>query len=167
MTAIVSAGPLRRLGAMLYDVFLVIAVLMVVTAIFSIFTGGEAISGGPLLYVYRFVVLVIYFGFFGIFWTGRGQTLGMQAWRIRIEASAGEKPSWADALLRILAASIPWLPACLLIGFAAAADATSTLIPIGLASLSLVAINYLAAWFDPQRRSIHDRWLRTRIVHRP
>jgi uncharacterized RDD family membrane protein YckC len=165
----VSAGPLRRLGAMAYDLLLVSAVLFVVAAVFSMFTRGEAVTvqGGALVYVYRITVLATVVAFFGIFWTGRGQTLGMQAWGIRIETLAGNKPSWMDAVLRMAVASVPWLPACLTIAVAATSDAKQTLIPIGLGLWSLVPLNYFAAWFDPLRRSAHDRWLRTRIVHRP
>jgi uncharacterized RDD family membrane protein YckC len=162
------AGPLRRLGAMLYDFMLVVAVLMILTALFLLFTHGEAVTkaGGFLLYAYRAAVSIAYLSFFGVFWTQRGQTLGMQAWRLRIETAAGDLPSWSDVIKRILAATVPWLPGCIVLGVALQAEAKSTLRLIGAALLTLVLINYLAAWFDPQRRSIHDRWLGTRIVHR-
>ena len=39
-----SAGVLRRFGAMLYDLLLVVALLFIVTALFLPFTGGEAIT---------------------------------------------------------------------------------------------------------------------------
>ena len=62
-----SAGVLRRLGAMFYDLLLVIALMMVVTAVLLPLTGGEAITNerfGAWEYAYRlllFVVVVMFF----------------------------------------------------------------------------------------------------------
>ena len=86
-----SAGVLRRLGAMFYDLLLVLAVMMVVTAAFLPLTGGEAITSGRYgawEYAYRVLLLAIVILFFGLFWTRRGQTRGMAAWRLRLEEQA-------------------------------------------------------------------------------
>ncbi len=110
----VTAGLLRRLGAMVYDALLVIAVLMVVTALFLPFTGGEAITpaqSGAIEYFYRLVMLLVVVGFFALFWTRQGQTLGMAAWRLRIERQDGQRLTWGDAFKRLGAACLSWLPA--------------------------------------------------------
>ena len=75
----------RRLGALLYDSLLLLAVLMLGTACFLPFTGGKAITFDefPVLAVlHRLAVAVLTIGFYGIFWTRRGQTLGMASWRL-------------------------------------------------------------------------------------
>lgn len=79
-----SAGLLRRLAAMLYDALLVIALLMLATALVLPFTRGEAIaadSPGWLMLAYRTVLAVVVAGYFGICWMSSGQTLG--SWRGR------------------------------------------------------------------------------------
>lgn len=109
-----AAGLLRRLGAMLYDSLLVIALAMVATALLLPLTGGEAITpeeAGALEYLYRLVLVAIVAGFFGVFWTRRGQTLGMAAWRIRLVRIDGRRVTWADAIKRLAGACLSWLPA--------------------------------------------------------
>lgn len=145
-TAIASptAGLLRRLGAMAYDALLVIAVLMVATALFLPFTGGEAVSlevvGPALYYFYRAWLVVLIVGFFGLFWTRRGQTLGMAAWHLRLERNDGRKLTWADALKRLAAACLSWLPC---------------------------GLGFLWLLIDRQHLAWHDRLTHTRIVFEP
>lgn len=139
----VPAGLLRRLGALLYDGLLLLAVLMVATALFLPFTGGEALEAGTrpaLEVVYRSVLALLVVGFYGLFWTRRGQTLGMASWRLRIEREDGGLLTWADTLRRL-------------------AWAVLSLLPAGL--------GYLWILFDPRRRAWHDRMSRTRIVVLP
>jgi len=137
------AGLLRRLGAMLYDGLLLLAVLMVATALFLPFTGGEAVDPrrDPLLeLVYRLVLLLLIVGFFGLFWTRRGQTLGMASWRLRVEREDGRLLDWGDTLRRL-----GW--------------ALLSLLPLGL--------GFLWVLFDPERRAWHDRLSHTRVVVLP
>ena len=139
-TAPVRAGLLRRLGAMLYDGLLLIGVLMVATALFLPLTGGEAVVSGrnPVLeWVYRAALLALVVGFFGVFWTLRGQTLGMASWRLRVEREDGSLLGWSDTVRRL--------------GWALVA-----LLPLGLGFLWIL--------FDPERRAWHDRLSRTRVV---
>jgi len=54
-------------------------------------------------------------GFFTIFWLNGGQTLGMQAWRIKLVNFQGGPPSAGRALLRCLGAFLS--AACLGLGY--------------------------------------------------
>lgn len=138
-----SAGVLRRFGAMLYDLLLVIAVMMVVTAVLLPLTGGEAITNerfGAWEYAYRLLLLAVVIVFFGVFWTRRGQTLGMQAWRLRIQRENGDPLRWADVLKRLCAATV---------------------------SLCLAGLGYWWIWIDRDRLAWPDRWTRTRVVVLP
>ena len=84
-----KAGLLRRLAALAYDLLLVIAVAFVATFAMLPLTGGEAIltsTQGPVGHLYHAVLLLAVFAYFGWCWTQSGQTLGMKAWRIRLEA---------------------------------------------------------------------------------
>lgn len=163
-----DAGPLRRLGAMLYDALLVLALMFFTTLFFLPFNGGAApILGSPLLRnVYRLALVLVVVFFFGRFWTTKGRTLGMQAWRIAIVRVDGGKVSWRDALARLAAGLLPWLPGLIVLMFAVQPNAPKFLLPLGTALLSLFLINYCVAWFDPSRRSWHERRLGTRIVIR-
>ena len=139
-TTVTRAGLLRRLGAMIYDGLLLLALLMVTTALFLPFTGGEAISphDTPALeYAYRGVLVLVVVGFHGLFWTRRGQTLGMASWRLRVEREDGRLLGWGDTLRRLAWAVVSWLP-------------------LGLGYLWILA--------DPQRRAWHDRLSGTRVV---
>lgn len=115
-----AAGLTRRLAALLYDAFLSIALMMVVTLLYQqlilrFFYGSEALkavaeSGGldrdPILATLVFFTL---FAFFAKFWTHNGQTLGMQVWGVRIQNSDGSAIDLWQALLRFLIAIMSWL----------------------------------------------------------
>jgi uncharacterized RDD family membrane protein YckC len=160
-----GVGPLRRLGAIVYDTLLVSALLMVVTAVFLLFTREPiAAASGWVLYFYRTTLLCVALGFFVYCWTAKGQTLGMQAWRIRVARLDARLPTPRDALLRLFAASIFWLPALIVIAVALQPGASKNLVTIGYWLFALVPLNYLSAWLDTQRRSWHDRLLQTRVV---
>ena len=138
-----SAGVLRRFGAMLYDSLLVIALLFIVTALFLPFTGGEAITPDRSVAVervYQSVLLLVVVLFFCLFWTWRGQTLGMLAWRLRVERSDGTLLTWRDALLRLGGACV---------------------------SLAALGLGYFWIWIDRDRLAWHDRWSGTRVVVTP
>lgn len=97
------AGILRRLGALLYDALLLVALLFVATLPWLPLTGGEAITpqaSGWGAQLYRGWLLLVAFGYFGLSWTRGGQTLGMRAWRIRLERADGGAPGWLDAVVR-------------------------------------------------------------------
>jgi len=102
-------GLLRRLAAVAYDSLLLLAVLFIASAAVLPLTGGEAVRArNPLFTSYIFFVA---FFFFGWFWTHGGQTLGMRAWRIRVQRYDGRAISWWQALLRYLVAYVSWAAA--------------------------------------------------------
>lgn len=93
---------LRRLGAMFYDTLIVIALFFLVGFIGVALQGGEA-AEGPLFKSTLFITLFLFFGFF---WTRNGQTLGMIAWRIRVQTDSGYSISWRQALIRFFGAML-------------------------------------------------------------
>jgi uncharacterized RDD family membrane protein YckC len=103
----------RRLAALLYDALLLIAILMIATAAFLPFTGGDAVRWQrfPMLWaLHKLVVIGLIIGFYGLFWTRQGQTLGMASWRLRVERADGSLLDWRDTALRIGAAVLSWAP---------------------------------------------------------
>ena len=136
--ALASAGLIRRLAAAVYDGLLVIGVLMIVTLVLVVATGGEAIPSGTL--TFQLIVLLVLFLFYGSFWVYGGQTLGMRAWRLRVEMQQGGPLGWQEAGRRFAAALLAWLP-------------------LGLGMVWLVVDRDSLAW--------HDRLSGTRVVLLP
>lgn len=128
------AGLLRRLGVLLYDTLLLLALLMVATFALLPFTGGEAVRNQLFMQLW---VLAVAFAFFGWFWTHGGQTLGMKAWRVRVERRDGAPLRWRDALNRFVFA-IP--------------------------SLGLGGFGLWWMLFDRERLALHDRLSGTKLV---
>ena len=105
----------RRLAAIAYDGLLLIGVLVGATALALglavALLGGEAVKlhnplqANPFFQTY---LLLVCFFFYGGFWTHGGQTLGMRAWRLRLQRRDGRGIGWWQALLRFLIGSL-WL----------------------------------------------------------
>ena len=139
------AGLARRLAAMFYDSLLLAGIAWAITAsaiaIRIVQLGDRAVrqsgapaAGGPLL---QLALLLSIVAFFCWFWTRSGQTLGMQAWHLRVETTHGERIGWRQSLVRLAGAVVS--AAC----FGA-----------GYWWLLLVA----------ERRTWHDRWSNSRVV---
>lgn len=96
----VNAGLLRRLAAATYDTLLVIALFVIPTLGVMALRGGKPVPPGSGLLQ---ILLIITAGLFFIgFWVYGGQTLGMRAWRLRIEDHAGNALTIRHGLVRFL-----------------------------------------------------------------
>ena len=112
-----SPSLLRHLTSMIYDALLVIALVFVVYgvalgAVVQLSDGEQEVIGPQL--GQGLIVLSVY-GFFCAFWLKDGQTLGMQAWRIRLVCIDGGKLSLWRAVLRCGGAALSF--ACLGLGY--------------------------------------------------
>ena len=128
---------------MLYDLLLTVAVLVVVTVPFLPLTGGEAVTADRhalLRVAYQWILLAVIVFFFGWFWTHGGQTLGMVAWRLRLQRADGSAITWADVIKRMAAALIAWAPC---------------------------GLGYFWIWIDRDKLAWPDRWTGTRVVVLP
>lgn len=164
-TAGTPAGLFRRLAALFYDLLLVLALAFVATFAMLPLTGGEAIvpgTQGLVAHAYHALLATLAFAYFGWSWTRSGQTLGMRAWRIRLESSAGRRLNWAESLLRfLLGTGLAWLAALGVWYFARPG------LPLGNAGAAALVVPLLAnfAWvlFDAEGRSLQDRAGRARM----
>ncbi len=100
------ASLLRQLAAMLYDGFLIFAVLFLASAIALVFNQGEAIESNLWFSLY---LLLTVFTFYAWLWKKSGQTLGMRVWKIRIVTESGSNPGWGVSYLRLLFALLSLL----------------------------------------------------------
>lgn len=124
-------APFRyRLAAMLYDA-IIVAAIWVFTIVLLVTLVGDAVVGAwvqSLLFIELFV-------FFSYFWIHKGQTIGMVAWRLRLES---EQPfTLRKAFFRFCGA---------------------------MASFLTLGLGYYWIWFDPQRRSWPDIFSNSYIV---
>ena len=132
-------GLLRRLGAMAYDVLLLLAILMMLSYPYVWLTGGAK----PGLFVktlYQLYLLAICFLFYGGFWVRGGQTLGMRSWCIKLIRNDGRPITWMIALKRFAYA---------------------------LLSLLCLGLGFLWVLYDHDKLAWHDRLSGTRLIWLP
>ena len=114
----IPAALWRRLAAIVYDSFLVFAIWIIIGFIVLSAFGiteartieGTAIVLEPLYKNTLFAAMLISaYLFFGWFWTHSGQTLGMQAWRIKVQNTDGSAINWLQTLQRLGCAPVAFL----------------------------------------------------------
>jgi uncharacterized RDD family membrane protein YckC len=146
------AGLMRRLAALLYDGFLVVAVWFVIVFILQRIVGTQSntlvdgvVQTDTLLDALVFTIMLASgSGFYIWFWTKSGQTLGMLAWRIKLESLDGGLINFKQGVIRYIAA---WPAFFLLVG-------------------------YLSIYLDSNGDAAHDKVSRSKVVvlpksHRP
>ncbi len=140
MTSGTEAGFGRRFAALIYDAFLLAALLIIFTFGALVFTGGHAIlreTAGAWYYVYCSGEIAVAAAYYILNWMRSGQTLGMRAWRLRAVGASGRPLGFGAALLRCLFGFFAWAPA---------------------------ALGVLWLYADPERIALHDRLSNTRVV---
>jgi uncharacterized RDD family membrane protein YckC len=132
------AGLFRRLFAIFYDCFLLIAILFIVSAIATTFNNGKAVEPGDTLYpLFIFIIFGLSYLYFAWFWIHGGQSLGMKTWQIQIQSSDNRKISWKTATIRFVSAIFSW-------GF--------------------FGLGFLWAFFDKKNRCWHDLTSNTILI---
>ena len=134
-----NTGLMRRLGAIVYDALLNLALWIIATLVFIAFNRGEAIETYQNLPL-QVSLLAVSFAFFVGFWTRVGRTLGMQSWGLQLETSDGQRPGLVSATVRFFAALLSWAPA---------------------------GLGFLWQLWDKDKLTWHDRISRTRLVYYP
>ena len=134
-----NTGLLRRMAAIVYDMLLLFAILMLVGTPFVIMRGGEAVPPLTDLF-FRLTIGATIYLFFVVYWTRSGRTLGMQSWGLQLETTEGRKPTLATASLRFFAAVLSWIPA---------------------------GLGFLWQLWDKDKLTWHDRISGTRLVYYP
>lgn len=107
----------RRLAAVLYDTFLVLPMIMVTVGIALIARHLLGNAGDALLppLLVQAIAVSCCVGFFAMFWLKSGQTLGMQAWRIKLVPMPGNELSFGRVVTRCGSALLS--AACLGLGY--------------------------------------------------
>ena len=122
-----------RFGAMLYDALAVLGI-WIATIVALVTVIGDAVVGAWVQSL-LFVELYAYFVFF---WCRRGQTLGMLAWRLKLQCAGPFRPT--QALMRFVA---------------------------GLASFLTLGLGFAWMWVDRDKLTWSDRFSASTVVHEP
>ena len=137
-----NTGLMRRIGAMLYDAFLVVACLAVLAMLATIPLGFERVQTGSPIYLagYNILRALVPFLFFTLYWWKAGMTLGMQSWRLKLEMLDGGDLTFGAVTIRFFAALLSWAPA---------------------------GLGFLWSLWDKDRLAWHDRISKTHLVYYP
>jgi len=135
-TDIQQASLAKRLAALIYDLLVMIGLLFCVSAAWIGFNGGQAVSG-PF---YNTSLFLTVFLFNAYFWTRSGQTIGMMAWRLRVQTVNGYTLSWTQSLIRFFSAIL---------------------------SIACVGLGYWVMLLNDEHLTWHDRFSGTRVVVLP
>lgn len=130
-----NASLKKCLGLMLYEALSLIAIWLLCTFVFILMSGAVDTAGKRMLL--QVVLWVVTGAYFVTCWVKLGQTLAMQAWRIRLVDAEDDLLSFRYALLRYALATI---------------------------SLSAFGLGFLWALVDEEQLFLHDRLLKTRLV---
>jgi uncharacterized RDD family membrane protein YckC len=130
---------LRRLTSMLYECFLLGAVIAVFfllpQALIGVFSGVAVLPS--VLWAHFFLLLLVYFSWF---WVRGGQTLAMKTWRIQVVDTHGGTLRPMQAVLRFCAA---WF------------------------GIAFCGLGILWCLVDRERQFLHDRLADTRLIELP
>jgi uncharacterized RDD family membrane protein YckC len=111
------AGFIKRMLVIVYDVLAVIALLMLTTVcnfiVISLLEGNGLISLGGYVdhsaflnsqWWFQLQLVVVTWGFYAWFWYDGGQTIGMRAWRLKLQSTNGTSLTLKQTALRALVA---------------------------------------------------------------
>ena len=125
----------RRFGCIVYDLLALVAIWWAASIPFAAL--DLSAPGSPERFLYQAYLSIIGLAYFVLSWRIRGATVGMRAWRVRVETRDGRRIGWRAAIIRALGAMLSWL--CLGLGF-------------------------LWSLFSSSRLCWHDRWSATHLV---
>ena len=98
------ASIFRRLGAFVYDSFIVFSFLLLITGIALLLNRGHSFQNIRFFFLaYLFISTGLFVTWF---WQRSGQTLGMLAWKIKCVDTNNEILSWKKAFARFTLACI-------------------------------------------------------------
>jgi uncharacterized RDD family membrane protein YckC len=123
------------MAIIVYDFTIVISLLILATMLAMLAGfGGRTAMKDPVYTVY---LLSIWFFYLAWCWHQGGMTVGMRAWRVKIEDENGNRPGWGRSTIRFLAS---------------------------LLSAAATGIGFAWALVDSRNRTWHDILSGTRLI---
>ena len=123
----------RRLGAITYDLFIVFSLILFLFGVIIFFIGKEDTSG-MLFYLVTLPAIYYYYVFS---WVIRGQTVGMMAWKFKIQTTNNKKLSYSTASKRLV---LSWF------------------------SFAFFGLGYLYQFIDKENDALHDKISKTKLL---
>jgi uncharacterized RDD family membrane protein YckC len=148
-TALPIAGVFRRLAALIYDTFLLFGLLVAPLIVLIALRSRPTLPDGSVTHdlppiappaVMLLYMVTVVCGFYWYFWRKNGQTLGMQAWRLRLDSTSGANLSLRQCIIRSA---------------------------VALLSLLVGGLGYYWLWWDCAHLTWHDRASNTCVVLLP
>ena len=138
MTASPTAGFIRRFIALIYDALIVVAILILASAIglavAALIYDAETVKEGSILVENPFIfawLIFCWFYYYFYCWLKTGQTLAMKAWRLKLVTNSGQDIQLWQAIVRFFT---------------------------GLFGISIITT------LLPQRWALHDQLSQTRVI---
>jgi uncharacterized RDD family membrane protein YckC len=104
-----TAGFLRRVLALIYDSLVIVGIVLFLTLVLVLFNGSYAESGSFASFLQFFILIFSGPIFYSYFWLNKGQTIGMQAWKIRLISINETKLNAKQTFIRCLISVISFL----------------------------------------------------------
>lgn len=153
----------RRLICLVYEAFLVLAVLAIPMLVFVMavknYTGPFVVHGP------KFVIFLSAGAYFIHSWTGSGFTLAMKTWRIKVVHVGAARVPFRNAAVRYVF-SWGWIVPGGLI-YQALGYHDHAWAAMSLSLLAGIALWAATAFLDKDRQFLHDRLARTRLILLP
>ena len=110
------AGFLKRVLALVYDSLLIGAIVLVLSLLLVFVNGGYPESGSFVSFIQFFILIFAGPIFYSYFWiANKGQTTGMQAWKIQLVTIDETELNIKKSMLRCLISTISF--ACFGMGY--------------------------------------------------
>ncbi|SEP77798.1 Uncharacterized membrane protein YckC, RDD family [Solimonas aquatica] len=156
----------RRLAASVYDGLLLLGLwmsaILVEEVLRALFGFGHAWAA------LRAYLLLLGFCFFGWSWTHGGQTLGMRAWRLRVDSAYGPGLRWPAALSRYALLLCCWgVSLAPLLARLPQVREEPLARPVTLVCLTLLVLGFTAMRLDRLRRGPQDHLSGSLVVLLP
>ena len=104
------AGFLKRVLALVYDSLLIGAIVLVLSLLLVFVNGGYPESSSVLSFIQLFILVFTGPIFYSYFWiANKGQTTGMQAWKIKLVSMDETELNIKQTMLRCLISTISFV----------------------------------------------------------
>jgi len=143
MIVATPVSPWLRLLALVYDLFPLLGLWMLATAVALLAAHGDVdVAHPPAAYraALQAALLLVGAAYFVASWSRGGQTIGMRAWRMRVVDEQGQALPWPRALLRFA---------------------------VALVSAAAAGLGFLWCFVDARGRAWHDLAARSVVVRLP
>jgi uncharacterized RDD family membrane protein YckC len=148
---------------MFYDLFLIIPLLMLTSALLIAIHGptDNAVVRSVPAWQQWIVTYLALVGFFGLFWRQKGQTLGMQAWRVKLVSRLGNaRVPWTQVFIRISTAAAPVILSLLPFLYFNINNAS---VLVYVIAAIIAGMGFFWRWGNTERLYLHDQLSRTEL----